>query len=293
MTVFIAPDYQTLLLTRTLSGLCLGIYPPALVAYSIEVKRKLNKFASYGSIGWGGGILILGFVAQFMGVRWVFAVSSLFYFVGFLFALTLNQGGFHKVTIPAFPVAIIKKNMSLYAAILIRHSGAVMIWTFWPIYMVQELGLSLLEVGFIQATNMLFQFVVMFIFGERLKSSRSVMLGIVMSSAVFFSFTLAYDFWTLWLTQFGLATCWALIYVGSLRKLDECNVEKATANGLFTSVIAMSAILGPLMSTALIQVTDYTSIMYMAAVFSLISAVVYVILQRRDQADPDRAACVD
>jgi hypothetical protein len=103
----------------------------------------------------------------------------------------------------------------------------------------------------------------------------------LISGATFASFTLAHNFWELWLTQFGLAASWAFIFVGSLRHLDECNVEKATSTGLFWSVQGLSAIIGPVCATVLIQVTDYHGIMYVAALFAVVATGLFVYLDRR------------
>ena len=155
--------------------------------------------------------------------------------------------------------------------------------------MVETLGLDLIHVGIIQATNMLSQFVVMFTVGDRIPCRTSVRAGLSLSILTFISFTLATNFWQLWLAQFPLAISWALLYVGGLRMLDECNVEKATANGLFTSVIALSAIIGPVLSTIFIQFTDYYGIMYMAALMSLAGTLIFIALVRRG--DRDERAC--
>jgi MFS family permease len=281
MVLAFTDGFWSLLVARTLTGFCIGIFMPALVAYNIEAKKRLSKFASYGSIGWGAGVLVLGFAAQLLGIRWVFTLSSAFFAAAFLIALSLSPVRFRSISVPRIPRAIIRRNSALYASVLVRHSGAVMIWTFWPLFMVETLGMDLIQVGIIQATNMLSQFVVMFTVGDRLRCRTSVLAGLSLSILTFLSFTLATNFWQLWLAQFPLAISWAFLYVGSLRMLDECNVEKATANGLFTSVIALSAIIGPVLSTILIQFTDYHGIMYMAALMALAGTLIFTVLARR------------
>jgi MFS family permease len=290
MVLAFTDGFWSLLVARTLTGFTIGIFLPALVAYNIEAKKRLSRFASYGSIGWGVGVLILGFVAQLLGIRWVFILSSGFFASAFLFALSLDPVRFRSISVPRIPSAIIRRNSALYASVLVRHSGAVMIWTFWPLFMVETLGLDLIQVGIIQATNMLSQFVVMFTVGDRLRSRTSVLAGLSLSVLTFLSFPLATNFWQLWLAQFPLAIAWAFLYVGGLRMLNDCNVEKATANGLFTSVIALSAIIGPVLSTIFIQFTDYRGIMYMAALMSLAGTLIFVAMSRRGHMDSDGCA---
>jgi DHA1 family multidrug resistance protein-like MFS transporter len=300
MLLIFATDFWTLLLARTLTGLCIGIYPSALVAYTIESRQRLSRFASFGSVGWGLGVLITGFAAQMMGVRWVFILASMFFAVAFVVALRLTPVDFRSISIPLFPKAIIKRNRALYASIIIRHSGAVMIWTFWPLFMMYELGLDLFEIAIIQATNMISQFFIMFLLGDRLHCRSSVILGFLLSIVTFVCLSLSRNFWELWLVQFILAAAWAFIYTGGLRMLDEMNVEKATSNGLFTSAIALSAIIGPLMATALIQFTDYRGIMLVAAAAAVAGTLAFIMLDgdgerlrcggEQQKAEPGRAA---
>lgn len=155
-----------------------------------------------------------------------------------------------------------------------------MVWTFWPLFMMEEIGLDLFQIAIIQATNMLTQFAFMFALGDRLPSRTSLVAGLLLTTGVFISISFAQNFWQLWATQFALAASWAFLYVGALVRLDERNVEKATANGLFTSVIALSAIIGPLIATGLIQFMDYRGLMYVAAVLALVSVGVFLAMDR-------------
>ncbi|UCH32682.1 MAG: MFS transporter [Candidatus Bathyarchaeota archaeon] len=269
-----AHDIITLLLVRSFVGFCLGIYPAALVAYVHENKKSLAKFSSFGSLGWGVGTIAGGLIAVYFTIRAVFLLSS----VLFIFALTAAFGiKFKKhdaVDVPKFPIEVAKRNLSLYLSILIRHSGAHMIWTFWPLFL-QSLGADLFWIGVIQLTNSLTQFVIMFILGGRLSYISSIIVGLTLSSVSFFSFTLASDFWQILPTQILLGISWSLIYVGGLRYLMDRNIERATASGLFDSVLSLSSIIGPFMATLVVAFGGYRVTMYFAAIFAIVGALLF------------------
>jgi len=45
---FFVNDYHAVILTRILTGISAGIYPPALIAYAYENKIMMGKFSSIG-----------------------------------------------------------------------------------------------------------------------------------------------------------------------------------------------------------------------------------------------------
>ena len=269
-----ANDFTTLLLVRTLVGFCIGIYPSALVAYVYERKENLNRFASFGSLGWFFGLLISGIVAMYFTINGVFILSSLFSLISFLVALFLESKKHKPISVPFFPIKIIKKNRCVYSCFFLRHTGAAMIWTFWPLYLL-ELGADLFWVGIIQAINSIVQFFVMYIVTEKFKSIKLVRYGILLSIIAFFSFTLARNFWEIIPTQFLLGISWGFLYVGVLRNLTDKNVEKATVSGILDSVINFATVIGPFLATLVISFGDYRTTMYVASFLSLASFLIF------------------
>jgi len=269
-----AQDFITLLLIRILVGFCMGIFPASLVAYVHENKKDLSRFSSFGSLGWALGSLIAGLIAVYFMINGVFIFSSLLFFLAFLVSLKMKFGKHDSISVPKFPVKIIKKNLSLYLSILIRHSGAHMIWTFWPLFLM-SIGADLFWVGIIQMINGLTQFIFMYTLSGKIKYTHSVILGLIISGITFFLFTLATDFRQIMPVQILLGVSWSLLYVGGLRYLMDRNVEKATVSGLFDSVLSLSSIIGPFMATFVITFGGYKTTMYLASILAFVSFLLF------------------
>jgi MFS family permease len=274
-----ARNFSDLLLTRVLAGFCVGIFPASLIAYVHENKKDLSKFSSFGSMGWTLGLLMAGLIAFYLSIESVFAFSSLLFIPAFLVASKMRFGEHHSVNVPVFPIKIIKKNLPLYLSVLIRHSGANMIWTFWPLFL-QTLGADLFWVAVIQATNGATQFVFMYTLSPRIGYASSVAGGLIMASVTFFSFTLATNFWQILPAQVLLGVSWSLLYVGGLRYLMDRNVEKATVSGLFDSALSLSSIIGPLIGAVVISFGGYTTTMYLASVSAFMGFLLFRFLKR-------------
>jgi MFS family permease len=211
-----------------------------------------------------------GAIAVYFAVSHIFIFSSLLSFLAFLTALKMRFGRHDSIDVPKFPVKIIRKNLPLYLSILIRHSGAHMIWTFCPLFL-RSLGADLFWIGIISTINSITQFIFMYTLSGRIKYVASVTAGLVLSSVTFFSLTLATDYLQIIPTQFLLGVSWSLMYVGGLRYLMDRNIEKATVSGLFDSVPSLSSIIGPFMATFVITLGDYRTTMYLASILAIIS----------------------
>lgn len=270
----LAEGFYSLLILDMIAGFCMGIYPASLIAFVHESKRDLSRFSSFGALGWTFGVLTAGSIAIYFGVTGVFTFGALLLLFSFLTVTSINFPKHHTIDVPRFPFQVIRKNIFLYLAILIRHIGATMIWTFWPLFL-QTLGANLFWIGIVQTINGLSQFMFMITLGARIKYVSSVMVGLLLSSITFFSFTLATNFWQILPTQVLLGISWALMYVGALRYLTERNVEKATASGLLDSVLSLSAVVGPLVAAFGIALGDYRTIIYFGSGLALLSFLLF------------------
>jgi len=283
-----AQAFLALLIIRVLVGFCLGIFPSSLVAYVHEEKKDLSRFSSFGALGWAFGSFIAGSIASYFSIKGIFVFSSLLFFVAFLTASRIKFGGHDLIDVPKFPIKIIKKNLSLYVAILIRQSGAHMIWTFWPLFL-KSLDADLFWIGVIVTTNSLAQFVFMYTLSGKIKYVTSVIAGLFLSGITFFSFTLARDYWQIIPTQILLGVSWSLMYVGGLRYLMDRNVEKATVSGLFDSVLSLSSIIGPFMATFLITLGGYSITMYLASILAFTGFLSFIFSKPREGEGSPRA----
>ncbi|MDG6221183.1 MAG: MFS transporter, partial [Candidatus Thermoplasmatota archaeon] len=219
-------------IARIFGGLAAGIFPNAILAFVYEDSGKVGVFTSRGSLGWGLGMLTAGFIGFFPHI---FLFSTLLFAAAFALSMTLHPLGHKGMKIPLFPVAVIKKNMETYGAILIRHTGASMIWVTFPLFMT-DLGADKTWIGIIYASNMFVQFALM-PFLDRYDPNKLITFGMALTILTILSFTLATSWEHLIPSNMILGAAWATLYVGSLKKVLGKTREKATSTGVLASVI--------------------------------------------------------
>lgn len=279
---YFAHDTTMLLLTRIILGFCAGIFPAALMAYAYESKGRMTRFLAWGSGGWGIGTLMSGIVATYFTVREPFLFSALLMVLCIPVAMKMRFRKEVKIAVSFFPVHIIKKNIEIYAPVLVRHTGACAIWVMFPMF-IRDMdgaeGSLFLWVGIMYAINSFSQF----IFMRKLKYKSSVLLpwGMVASAVTFLLFVFCWDVWTLMATQVLLALSWALLYVGSVNFVMVNNKERATATGFLNSVFQIASILGALVGGWIVDVTgDLLTPMYLAAGMSFAGLILYYALRK-------------
>lgn len=278
-------DPWTLLLSRALVGVTAGMIPAALLAFAYERRQPMGRFASFGSLGWGVGTFLSGVVvslpaSEAAGMRWTFVLSSALFAFGFLFILAMEFPRHVSVSVPFFPAALIRRNLSVFLATLIRHTGATMIWLIFPVYLEDAIGLSKELIGIIYLANTATQFFVMRLL-DRFSSERLITAGLVVSSLTFLSFTLVRSFWEVLPTQLALGVSWACMYVGSLKFVMERNIERATAAGILGSSINLSQAIGPIVGGAVAFHFGRVSVMFVASAMALAALVVFLLLRRK------------
>ena len=237
----LAKDYETLFLARLLAGFTIGIAPAALIAYVYEAKHSIGKFSSYGSFGWFTGSIIAGII---VAIKHLFIASSIFLFIAFLLSLRMPSSGTNKIHVPFIPRKLIKKNIRIYTQYFLRHFGANITWTIYPLYLA-SIGASFFWIGIIYAINTGVQAIVMR-YLDGIDNRKLVSWGLLLSIVFFSGLTVSTHFWQAAALSVILGFSWSMLYVGSLRMLLEDNVERATASGLLNSVINAAGITGPL-----------------------------------------------
>lgn len=265
-----------LLASRAFLGFCVGMYPAALLAYAKTADRLMGKFSSWGSLGWALGNGLAGIVAQIdPGTYWqVFAMSSGAWFLAFFLATAAPAEATGGMRVPIFPRTILRRNIPVFAMILIRHTGANVVWAIFPLFLADALHLSVFEIGIINAFNPFIQFLVM----QRIDAygSRTLIIaGLVGSAATFVLFVVAWDFWSMLAIQILLGFSWATLYVGSLKFITEENPETGTAGGWFNSVTGLSSIIGPI-AGGFIAARSYYLTFIVAAASAAIALGVYL-----------------
>jgi DHA1 family quinolone resistance protein-like MFS transporter len=274
-------DFWSYLGIRVLTGVSMGIFPAALIAYVHESKRKLGSFSSFGAMGWLTGMLVSGVIAYYLFLRSVFIFSSILFIFAFIISLKLPPIEHKPLRVPLFPKHIIKKNLAVYVGILIRHSGAHMMWVFWPLFLL-SLGANLLWVGIIQAINAITQFAVMYFISDKIESKKSIFIGLLLSGFTFLSFTLAQDYIQLLPTQVFLGMSWAFMYVGAIRYVNDHSEERGTATGILNSIISVSSVIGSILAILIIaMVGEYRWVILAAAAMAFCALLIFYALSKQ------------
>lgn len=258
---------------RVALGLCAGMFPAALLAYAYEMKTKMGKFSSWGAAGWGLGSLCVGIFGTLY--EWAFLTCAAIIFASFAMALMLPFPKEKRLYVPLLPLRLIKRNAPVFTSMMVRHTGANMIWVTYPLFLI-SIGADELLIGLVYAVNAFSQFLIMNII-DRFDPITLVAFGIGASSITFLLFALAGSYWEIVPMQVILASSWACLYVGSLRYVMDKNEEKATVTGLLSSSISMSGILGPLLGGFAAAALGFRGVMFIASAMALAAFVIFII----------------
>ncbi|MGD9963324.1 MAG: MFS transporter [Thermoplasmata archaeon] len=252
---------------RVLIGFASGMFPAALLAYAYESRTKMGKFSSWSAAGWGIGNLTVGMFGAMYEFAYFYSAAILM--ISFVIALTLRFEKEVRMEVPLFPVALIKRNAPVYSAMLIRHTGASMIWVTYPLFLV-SLGASVVWVGIIYSVNAFGQFFIMYVL-DRYDPAALVAVGLGSSAVTFSTFLLADSYWQIVPSQMLLAASWACLYVGSLRYVMDRNKEKATASGILSSVLSISGVVGPVLGGLAAETIGFKGTIGVASLMSAIA----------------------
>lgn len=258
---------------RVMIGFASGMFPAALLAYAYDTRGgRMGDFSAYGAAGWGFGNLGVGLFGLFYEQAYLFC--SIAIFASFAIALRLPIAEETKVSVPRFPTTLIKKNAPVYASMLIRHTGANMIWVTYPLFLI-SIGASPQMVGVIYAVNAFGQFAFMSVM-DRFDPCLLVAVGLGSSAATFFTFLLAGSYWEIIPSQLLLAAAYSSLYVGSLRYVMDRNEEKATVSGLLSSTMSISGIIGPVLGGLAWTVFDFKGTIVIATVMAIFALAIFI-----------------
>lgn len=271
-----ATDPSTLMLARALAGFSVGIHPGALIAYVHYQKQSLGRFISLGSLGWMAGFLVAGLIGVRMDLLFIF--SSLCYAFCFLQAFMLKDIKKPKLSDSYFSLNTLLKNSGVYFSLFLRHTGAVGIWTIFPLYL-RELGASAFWIGVIYAINPAVQFLIMRML-DPFENEKLIRAGYLLSEVGFISFFFAPSYLYVIPGMVVIACSWSFLYVGSTRRVVELNPDKATAAGLINSMIGAAGVAGALFGGVLSQFFGVRAAILGAAVFSISGFLLYKTLEK-------------
>jgi len=267
---------ESLLLIRALCGFSIGVFYSSLVIYGMESGKKLGKFTSYESLGWGVGNLAAGAIAAYADV---FILSAFLFLISFTLALKLPNVKSHHVRVPLIPLGIIRRNLNVYVPFLLRDIGAFSIWAFFPLYL-YELGASSLWIGIIYFFNTGGQFLFKQ-YIDRYGSERLFTWGLILSALAFYGYGLPTYYLHVLIMQLMVAAAWSALSVGAMGLLTERNPEKAAVIGLFSSARSFAQIIGPLIAGAVTQLWGFGALMIFAGTITMAGLAAHIILRKR------------
>ncbi|MDO9517556.1 MAG: MFS transporter [Methanosarcinaceae archaeon] len=265
-----AYDPFSLAVTRGLAGFSVGMYPAALIVYVHYQKRSIGKFSSFGALGWMAGYLLAGLIGN---IIYLFALSSLFYCFALLSAMRMEDIETPVFHVTYFSIDTFTNNIGTYLSFFIRHSGAVAVWTIFPLYLA-SLGANMFWIGTLYAINPAVQFLVM----RRLdgfRNERLIVWGYLLSVVAFASYIIIPNYLFVIPGMIVVACSWSFIYVGSNQLLVERNIDKATAAGLLNSMIGASGITGALIGGVLSQIYGFEAVLLCGSIFSFIGLIIF------------------
>jgi MFS family permease len=269
---FFARTTESLIAIRVVMGFVAGIFPGALMAYAYEATGKAGKFASFGALGWGIGTLGAGVVAVW-SLFAPFLVSTALFAIAFLVSLTMPFPKEVHLKVPLFPKEVIKRNGATYAAMLLRHTGANMIWVIYPIFLA-EINPDPFWIGVVYTVNAGTQFVIMQLL-DKFDGRRLLAWGLALSALTFFLFSISREGWMILLDQVVLGSSWACTYVGALKCILEKNVERSTSSGLLDSTLSLSMIIGSIIGGAVAGLFGHVATMWVAMLMAIVALVLH------------------
>ena len=267
---YFADNTTYLLIARIGAGISSGIMIPPMLAYAYEAgkgKSKVASVISFHALGWLAGIVAAGFAND---ERLIFVISSGFFIIGFLISLKLPKLQTAKIVGKGIIKKIIVKNKFLFSSLLIRHVGAAAAWTILPIMLMEYFGAELYQVSIVYVANTLTAFLVMNLMSNKIqiKNITKFKIGIGMTVIVFVGLSMITDWWMAMPFMAIVGCSWAFLFIGGNFHLMENN-PRSTSTAIFSSTLAISTVIGPVIAGAIAYYTDYTIVMYFSIIVSL------------------------
>ncbi|MDC0171172.1 MFS transporter [Candidatus Nitrosopelagicus sp.] len=272
---YFADNTTYLIIARLGAGIASGIMIPPMLAYAYEAgkgKSKVASVISFHALGWLAGIVAAGLAND---EKLIFIVSSCFFIIGFIISLRLPKIQTEKIVEKGIIKKIIVKNKFLFSSLLIRHIGAAAAWTVLPIMLMEYFGAELYQVSMVYVANTLTAFLVMNLMSKRIQIQNitKFKIGIGMTVIVFVGLALITDWWMAWPFMAIVGCSWAFLFIGGNFHLMENN-PRSTSTAIFSSTLAISTVIGPVIAGGIAYYTDYTSVMIFAVVVTLTAFII-------------------
>jgi len=267
---YFADNATYLIIARLGAGIASGIMIPPMLAYAYEAgkgKSKVASVISFHALGWLAGIVAAGIAND---EKMIFVVSSCFFIIGFIISLKLPKIQTEKIVGKGVIKRIIVKNKFLFSSLLIRHVGAAAAWTILPIMLMEYFGAELYQVSIVYVANTLTAFLVMNLMSKKIQIQNitKFKIGIGMTVLVFVGLSLITDWWMAMPFMAIVGCSWAFLFIGGNFHLMENN-PRSTSTAIFSSTLAISTVIGPVIAGSIAYYADYTAVMVFAVIATL------------------------
>jgi DHA1 family multidrug resistance protein-like MFS transporter len=267
---YFADNATYLIIARLGAGIASGIMIPPMLAYAYEAgkgKSKVASVISFHALGWLAGIAAAGIAND---EKMIFVVSSCFFIIGFIISLKLPKIQTEKIVGKGVIKRIIVKNKFLFSSLLIRHVGAAAAWTILPIMLMEYFGAELYQVSIVYVANTLTAFLVMNLMSKKIQIQNitKFKIGIGMTVLVFVGLSLITDWWMAMPFMAIVGCSWAFLFIGGNFHLMENN-PRSTSTAIFSSTLAISTVIGPVIAGSIAYYADYTAVMVFAVIATL------------------------
>lgn len=258
-----------LILVRSMAGLSLGIFSAPLIAYAHDKGTGMGTLSSYGSMGWAAGVLSAAIIAQkgdhyfvnpLASFQIVFLLSSILFIISLCSVFKLSEKDFKPLQQPLCPTKLWLKNSRVYLATFLRQFGACIIWAFFPIFLVEK-GADKFWIGILYFINTGSQSIIMK-FLNNIDEIKLIRAGLLLSSIVFYLYTMVLDYQWIIPLQLILAFSYSFIQTGNLLYLTKRNKEKATSVGILHSILGFCLGIGPLFGGFIFHYYGFRGIMF-------------------------------
>ena len=276
---------------RLLNGVSIGMFPAAIYAITSDRKLPMGKLASWRSLGWAMGSILLGFLGEVLQLDFIFLCSGVLFFLNFIFAIVKDTGGTvdrelfvlsneHEIQ-PKYWL-VIRKNWKIYVGVILRDGSAGAIWVYFVLFLKFIVGLTTTEIGIIYAVNTMTQTIILRYFGDRGDSKYVFLFGLILSSMTFITFPYTSNFIQVFFAEILMGTSFSLYMIGGLRISQEIGAEigmVGTATGLYEASGSVSQIIGPILAIIVYSIFQtYTASMYFASAVTITTALCYFVL---------------
>jgi MFS family permease len=230
---------------------------------------RFGWFSAANSLGWGVGGLTAGIFADIFGLKGAFVVLGLFHLLNALLSHTLLPR--KKVTTEEpYPAASISRRIiNLYAAFAIRHTGAMALWSVFPLYL-KQFTEDITLLGLLFSLNFVVQPLFMILVGRYSEGADKTKLfaaGLTGSIVIFWGFARAQEVWHIALAQILISVVWSFIFVSiNTYLMDEVPEEgSAQAFGFLNSSQTLAAVIGPVIGGTLTDILGFRDMIFAAS----------------------------